>query len=233
MNLFGRKITWRSVLKAFLFALSILALLAVLSIGVDAWLSIPPAEQAGHAQQAQRAYQTVIAAITAGAIVGTVLIGWIAYNVQSITARRQKTFDVIYRQCHDKDIIEILDVNRHIRNKYAAADDAITLQSVRTNDQVFRQTLEANGLAQARRKLDFDYIMGLLNYYETLAIGVENEALDEALLKSWWRTNLVRDWTVFKDFVIDYRKEARAAAAFCKFEALANAWANEGEKPFC
>lgn len=171
--------------------------------------------------------------LTAFAIVGTVLTAFIAYKVNARTAKIQKTMDYISRQVHDNDIIEIFNASRNIKKKYSEKGLEISYNNVISESEEFRRVLGENNLSTGTRKTDSDYIFNLLNYYETWAIGIYNEALDESILRSWWRTALVNDWMIYKEFIEGHRKERRNVRAFIEFENLAKRWASTDEQNFC
>ncbi|MEO1150159.1 MAG: DUF4760 domain-containing protein [Pseudomonadota bacterium] len=212
------------------FGFFIVTLFLVLAI---AWLSVPDlwtALYSGDSAARVKTVGTLSTIIIAFAIVGTVLTAFIAYRTSTKTAKVQKTIDYIYRQSHDKDIIELFDSIRHIKRNLHAKELRISYDIIIREDKRLRETLAERRVADMRKKSDGDFIINLLNYYETWAIGIETGALDEDVLKSWWRTNYVRDWSTFRIFVIGYRDDVKNPDAFEKFENLAKRWALTTEK---
>ncbi|MEL6790205.1 MAG: DUF4760 domain-containing protein [Pseudomonadota bacterium] len=231
MNLLWKRFSW---LVEAVFIVTVLVTFILISAIVyrtlpELWAFISSKE----ATQRLGAITTLSTVITAFAIVGSVLTAFVAYRVTTKTAKVQKTIDYIYRQSHDKDIIDLFDSIRHIKKNLQGKDLRISYDIIVHEDRRLRETLAESRVADMRRKSNADYIMNLLNYYETWAIGIETGALDEGVLKSWWRTNYVRDWSTFRIFVIGYRDDVRNPQAFDKFEALAKRWALTAEKEQC
>lgn len=80
------------------------------------------------------------------------------------------------------------------------------------------------------KKHDFDVIIEVLNFYETWEIGIENKALDENMLRDWWRSSAVRDFLDLYEFVLEHRDQTDSPALFVKIEALVRRWARPEEQ---
>lgn len=218
--------------NGFLIAAGILAILLFLILLIGWRLSgIWP--WSGHETEASD-ITALATAVTGLAIIGTVVTGFQAYKQNTRTAKIQKTIDFIYRQTHDKDILDIIDMSRHIKQKYSRRGIRdITLELVVEDDKQYERLLAENHASPRGRKSDLDYLLRLFNYYETWAIGIKNDALDEPLLREWWRTTYVRDWIDYKTLIEGYRREKKSMKAFDEFEGLARYWANGDESGFC
>ena len=66
----------------------------------------------------------------------------------------------------------------------------------------------------------------LLNYYEALANGIENNIYDEYLIKSARRGAMIRTYTAFKECIEHDRREGAPRVYIC-FESLIIKWINE------
>ncbi|WOI52097.1 DUF4760 domain-containing protein [Parvularcula sp. LCG005] len=73
-------------------------------------------------------------------------------------------------------------------------------------------------------------IVGLLNYYEAWAVGVQSGAYDEYILKQWWRTAYVRHWILLREYVNGHRLSRPNPAAYKEYELLAKRWATDDEQ---
>lgn len=154
---------------------------------------------------------TVIAlAVSAGA-------GFLLYKVSRDTARRKASFDHISRQTHDKDLIAMVKYFRGVKNIVGGENDIVYSED-------FNARIVAGAITCG------DAILRLLNYYEVTAIGVRKKALDEDIVKDWWRSTFVQDLVDLQDWVIKYRKIKSAPKAFCECYFLAYEWADENER---
>lgn len=70
------------------------------------------------------------------------------------------------------------------------------------------------------------HLSRLLNYYEAIAIGIENNIYDESLVKSTRRGAMVRTFISFEEYIGFDRREGNPMA-YIKYEALVNKWINE------
>lgn len=221
------------VVSASLFFFVLVSVIAVQAPLLETIFADHSADESVSRADRFEALASLSTAITTLAIIGTVFTAWLAYQVHAKTARVQKTIDFIYRQVHDQDILDIIDTNRQIKKKYERKKRPITYENIMQDSEATAQLLAEMRVSSIDNKRDGDYIINLLNYYETWAIGIENSALEESLLKSWWRTTFVRDWQTYKTFVNEYRSVVRSGQAYCKVESLALRWAEDHEKPFC
>ncbi|MEM0929680.1 MAG: DUF4760 domain-containing protein [Pseudomonadota bacterium] len=180
-----------------------------------------------------QAVSTIATGVTAFAIIGTVIIAQVAYETtsqnESKTAKIQKTIDFISRQVHDKDLIDMLAASRAIKHRFTEAKEDLTYQNVQAYEEAIQQSLRESGMTGQPRKSIGNQIHNLLNYYETWSVGIENGALDEDLLKDWWKTTYTRDWARYKPFIEGHRDAANHPKAYRKFQQLAETWASEDQ----
>lgn len=64
----------------------------------------------------------------------------------------------------------------------------------------------------------------ILATYGLLARMVDHGAVEEALVKDYWRSALARDWERLRDFVEGERRRSRNPALFSAAESLAERW---------
>lgn len=151
-----------------------------------------------------------------GAIVG--------YNFVRNSESRSKTLDFITRQLQDGDIIKMFSDFRSLRKKYHS-----TVIFFDVLGEASQKNENGPGIGPPLLKQEYDLIVQVLNYYETWGIGLEYRALDERMLKDWWRSSLVADFTDLYAFVIGYRDANGTPKTFEKAEMLARRWAQGDE----
>jgi hypothetical protein len=98
--------------------------------------------------------------------------------------------------------------------------------------QMFRdfRKIRRGGRVAPTEKPDRDVVIDLLNFYESLAIGIHTGAMAENLIKGWWRSSLVQDWIDLIPFVSDYRRVEMIPNAWNIMEWLALRWATKSER---
>ena len=74
-----------------------------------------------------------------------------------------------------------------------------------------------------------DIIKKVFNYYEATAIGVRMGALEEDVIRKWWRKTYILDWLDFKFYVQYIRENEKTPRAYCEYEALVTRWASDEE----
>ncbi|MEM8936840.1 MAG: DUF4760 domain-containing protein [Pseudomonadota bacterium] len=160
--------------------------------------------------------------ITILILLATAMLTFIGYRSVRDAQMRIKTLEFIEKTNEDDDIFTLFEQLRYIIEKY---DGNITFEAVFGEYKRY-----ASGLNEATRReslrLDYDYIIHLLNFYETWAIGVNKEVLDEEMLYDWWRATLILHWTHLLSFVFDYRRERATDEAYEHVERMATRWAN-------
>lgn len=67
-------------------------------------------------------------------------------------------------------------------------------------------------------------VVSFLNYFELVAIGIENKIFDKPLYSQWFRNVYVRTWDDAASFVVEWRRCRNAPRAFIAFEKLASEW---------
>jgi uncharacterized protein DUF4760 len=177
--------------------------------------------------QAATSIITAIATVVL-AFVGVVEItnGWIARRAAKMVAAQTRTLDLINAMATSQQVTDILDNFRKIREKYA---EDITYEKVIEDYQRYRGAIE-NLDSSSLSKHEYDSILQLLNYYEAWELGIDNDALDENILRGWWRSSLVRDFIKLYSFVCVYRKRTGVMPAFTGVEKLAKRWMTQEER---
>lgn len=184
----------------------------------------------------EAAYQAYAALFTAVLLLVTLISGIFGYfetsHTQSRSKSRSKTLDLISRQTHDNDIITMFKNLRELRKRLDAGDDVLGAVRINHYYKVGKLNREIDTEFEATKK-DFELCIQVLNYYEIWAIGIRHHALEEQMLKEWWRTSLVGDFTDLLPFVLGYRDATGVRQAFVMAENLADIWATADERTQC
>ena len=136
-------------------------------------------------------------------------------------------------------LVAILVAVRAIMNERAIARTSLAFES-------FSRTLWDRDYLKARKKFieirnsgddpakwsaveqdasaEVEAMRSILNYYETMAIGIENEILDEGFLFKAFRGALLRDWNAAEAFIVAMRKRLDNDQLFIKTQKLAERW---------
>lgn len=69
-----------------------------------------------------------------------------------------------------------------------------------------------------------DNILRVLNYYETIAIGIKNDIYDENVIKRLLKGNLLKAYHIFSTYIEHRRKDHEAPKAYIDLESLVNEW---------
>lgn len=72
-------------------------------------------------------------------------------------------------------------------------------------------------------------ILGILNRYELLAIGISEGTLNARIYKRWYRTTVVSDWIHCHPFVSQIRHDKQNAVFWKEYETLVRSWATQDE----
>ena len=77
-------------------------------------------------------------------------------------------------------------------------------------------------------EVENDAILLILNNYEFIACGIENDSFDEALYKKMYRGMLIRDYETLLPYIEELKRGKPAAKkAFIEFKHLAEKWIRE------
>lgn len=71
----------------------------------------------------------------------------------------------------------------------------------------------------------------LLNFFEEMAVIVNNEALDEDILQRFFRSLVIVYWDRYSYWVAKCRKDKRWPRVFCELEVMATKWKKEEAPP--
>lgn len=66
--------------------------------------------------------------------------------------------------------------------------------------------------------------LSFLNYFEIIAVGIEEGTLSETLYRKWYESGYTSTWKLAAPFVLRWRAQEGRERAFVKFEALAKRW---------
>lgn len=131
-------------------------------------------------------------------------------------AQISKSFDHIIEQTRDRDLIAMNEEFKAVIDSlkklgpgpYGLAD---------VEDHLVKHREAAIDAAEVITKL--------FNYYEATAIGIRLGALDEEIIKQWWRASYVADWQDFSLYIEEKRTRDKRAALYVEYQAQAERWA--------
>lgn len=174
--------------------------------------------------------------VTAVAVLISAAGAFRAYDSNRLATVDRTTFEVIHRSVHDKDLMEMFDIFRKIRIRYSKSNGKDIEQNyVITHDELFesydqyQNAIGSSRVAENAHLHDYDIILRVLNYYESVAIGIRDGAINELMMRNWWRTTTVRDFIDMYVFIHQYRIFRGAPKVFEEAELLAVKWADTEE----
>lgn len=133
-------------------------------------------------------------------------------------AKIKSSFDHIVEQTRDKDLIlmnqQFKEMIESLEKKHGVGPYGY--------DHVHDHMVDGK-----QRHYAQEIITKLFNYYEATAIGIELGALEEQIIKSWWRSSYIQDWTDFKGFVEGHRQATGRPRLYEKYQAQAEKWIAE------
>lgn len=154
-------------------------------------------------------------------ILGSAIIALVTLDHANKRARRSASFDHIAQQTRDRELIEMFEEFRVVRRKVTDGKE----------NPVSIDDIEGLIIDHHRRALSAeDIIKKVFNYYEATAVGIREGALEEQIIKGWWRTSFVLDWADFSEYVRQRRKRYGIPKLFCEYEALVQKWAEGAER---
>ncbi|MBC7934398.1 MAG: DUF4760 domain-containing protein [Rhizobacter sp.] len=64
----------------------------------------------------------------------------------------------------------------------------------------------------------------MLNYFESLALLLDDKIIDEAILEKGFRTAILSYYETFREYIEDEQREPGNARVFVNFVSLAKRW---------
>lgn len=166
------------------------------------------------------------ALVTILVLVATAGFSIFGYSIIRDAQTSQKTLQLIEKTNEDREVFGLFEQLRIIEAKYG---DSIPFADVYDEFTAYiSTTLSAKERADYQRQ-DYDYIVHLLNLYETWAVGVIFGSINDEMLSEFWRKPLVGHWTQLVSFVEDHRALKQNEEAYVNAEALAVHWATADE----
>ncbi|MEM9840108.1 MAG: DUF4760 domain-containing protein [Pseudomonadota bacterium] len=141
----------------------------------------------------------IIVSGTAIVVITTITLNNINHNA----GIKIRSFDVIFQWSQDNSIQKIFS----------------DIRSVIADDKHLRYDPEDLDTKNA--------FLALMNFYESIAIGVKRKALDDSIIKDWWQISFIRHFTIFHAYLHQYRCEHGLPRAFRNAEDLAQRWRYE------
>ena len=189
-------------------------------------------------------------------LVFTILVAAYGYRSASRSTRLTNSFEHIAIQTRDRDLITMFEEFRQLRrymNDIKQAHDGVWTPTKSVHEvqnyyvgKPLGADADADATAKGGRrsvpplpsdpceddikgKTGNDVIKKVFNYYEATAIGVRMGALEEDVIRKWWRKTYILDWLDFKFYVQYIRENEKTPRAYCEYEALVTRWASDEE----
>lgn len=215
-------------------ALTFAAALAVLNLPtIWAFVSSEFLERRETYQAAAAVIETIIVGVAA-------IVAWLAYKAAMKTAAKQRTIELVFQDHTDGEVLANRRKFRDIKNDQRDRVSNYVLPSSEADylrSCIVAKSLdpEAYDYKAAANQADLktwrdefsarrSAILAVFNRYETFAIGINEDAIDEALYKRWWKSTLISDWHAARDAVEKLRQSQGMPNLFIEFERLAQAW---------
>lgn len=167
--------------------------------------------------------------VAGGAVLISTTVALIVAVVTIVThrslARKRATLDLIIKSETDEYFQNLTKKFVIIRDEDPAG--ALAVQPVL--EKLFYLHRNRTGeklmdLVSEKQADNFKTVQYYLNYYELVAVGIDNKILDEKFYKHWMRTSFITTWRDCKDIIFNWREIARIDTYFCRFEFYARKW---------
>jgi hypothetical protein len=151
------------------------------------------------------------------------------------TNRVKACFDTMSAEIADRDLVLMRDRWRQIRRVTKDRHLELNYENLlKLEGSLNKGTTTGDDPAVSRQIQEphrslVEYVIQICNYYEVIAVGTRNGAIDKTMYKEWWRTSLVLDWLDLRTFISDYRRIQNVDGAFREFERLACEWISDSE----
>lgn len=147
-------------------------------------------------------YLPALATLVVGAVASIIALTAIYSNRQ--ISRKKNSLDTILTIKADENLRDCLAIIRKIHNN--------------PNEQIEKYAYGGNSTTNEAKSIRY-----VINFYEYLAVGIENKVFDEPLLKESIYTTLTTVYTRCESFISTIRKDGHETA-MCNFENLAKKW---------
>jgi uncharacterized protein DUF4760 len=156
--------------------------------------------------------------IAVGSLI-TATMSFLSFRHTRHAAVRSETVSLIMRMTSDAHVSGMLDRFRSLRLSLEAQDRANP-----SLDVLRRHTFVWSAAPWDSTRV----VKDMFNFYEAMALGVSAGWLDEAILKSYWRSSYVLDFDDFRQYVDDMRSdELGGPKLYLAYEALVQKWRGE------
>ena len=164
----------------------------------------------------------------------TVLMALYGSRLAFRAAKLANSFNHIAVQTRDGDLIRMFEEFRQVGRilRTVNGKKALDVEFIEEFDYAsYQSELAEAGVPQPDEHFPVpaDVIKKVFNYYEATAIGIKRHALDEDLVKSWWRKRYILDWIEYADYIRSKRKTHKLPKLFIEYESLVRKWATEEE----
>ena len=177
-------------------------------------------------------FSAIASLTTLLAVIVTAVIAYNSFQEDRRRAQRNNSFEHIAIHTRDHDIInmfqEFVELRREFYKDVEVGDEGPW------NLVQYDRVINGPKVGDPKKKGAYieaqDIVRKVFNYYEATAIGIKNGALDESIIKDWWRTTMVFDWYDYCLFIRKKREVDKIPKLYCELENLVDRWATEEEK---
>ncbi|WP_019961412.1 DUF4760 domain-containing protein [Woodsholea maritima] len=158
-------------------------------------------------------------------LISTAYLAWLTLRSNKDRECKTNSFKHIAEQTRDRELIEMFEEFRVVRKEVKNGND-----NPLSIDHIVKIVIDHNGRALKAE----DVIKKVFNYYEATALGIATDALDEDIIKRWWRTSFVLDWSDFSEYIRQKRKGRSDSPGnpklYIELENLVKKWALPEER---
>jgi hypothetical protein len=193
--------------------------------------------------QAHSIYASVATVLEAIVVAVSAFVAYLAYKAVMRTAAKQNTINLLFQEHTDREVTSQRAGFRSIKysddkmENFITAEDRTKYVNKKIRDaghdpKTFDRAAHADQIAKWEK--DFTTrqtaLFGVLNRYETFAIGIKEEAIDPRIYKDWWKSSFINDWHLTRAAIKKIRESNGAPEAYVQFSRLAKRWEEEDEK---
>jgi len=147
--------------------------------------------------------------IQSGAIFSAIAAALLTTKSSEKSSRHRATIDLILNQQNDEKLNNAKKAITRIRsqNNHSFA----TYASPKNEDE----TEELN------------HILAILNHHEFASLAIREKAIDDAVYKRAFYSQIIKDWESFEGLITELRRQKQRPTLFQEFETLRNRWKNK------
>ncbi len=150
--------------------------------------------------------------------IGSLITAFMAYRSfrhLRYTSVRDTTVSLIMRMTSEQHVTDMIDRFRCLRNSFEERD-----LSNPTLDVVAQHTFVWSGQVFDGTRV----IRDMFNFYEAVALGIDEGWLNESIFKSYWKAAYVQDWYDYSRYVDELREKYGVLEVWAHYQDLVERW---------